>query len=124
MRNPTFFLAKSGRMPAFLTRFRLLITSVLRDIGRGRLCNFKNKPQALHRTAPNSSRRQRGVVEVLQLWHVGWEVSRLWLAGVAIVFLLDHTEQIKGLRESERASFELGRKCGVVVDYVEGELPS
>lgn len=72
-------------MPAFLTLFRLLITSVLSDIGRGRLCSLRNRPQALQRTDPNSSRLQRGVVEVLQLWQVGCEVSRLWLAGVAII---------------------------------------
>lgn len=79
-------------MPAFLTLFRLLITSVLSDIGRGRLCNLRNKPQALQRTDPNSSRLQRGVVEVLQLWQVGCEVSRLWLAGVAIIM---KDEQLK-----------------------------
>jgi hypothetical protein len=66
----TFFLfAKSGRM--VLTLLRLLITSVLREIGRARPCNLRNKPQALQRTAPYSSRRHNGVVEVLQLWQVG-----------------------------------------------------
>lgn len=85
MPGHTFFLARSGRMPVFLTLFRLLITSVLRDIGLGRLWSLRNSPQALQRTEPNSSRLQRGVVEVLQLWQVGCEVSRLWLAGVAII---------------------------------------
>jgi hypothetical protein len=66
----TFFLfAKSGRI--VLTRLRLLITSVLREIGRGRPCSLRNKPQALQRTEPNSSRRHSGVVEVLQFWQVG-----------------------------------------------------
>jgi hypothetical protein len=66
----TFFLfAKSGRI--VLTRLRLLITSVLSEIGRGLPCSLRNKPQALHRTEPNSSRRHNGVVEVLQFWQVG-----------------------------------------------------
>ena len=51
--------------PVF-TRLRLLITSVLREMGRGRLCSFRNRPQALHRTEPDSSRRQSGVVLVWQ----------------------------------------------------------
>lgn len=54
-----------------LTRFRLLMTSVLREMGRGRPCSFKNKPQALQRTEPDSSRRQRGVVLVEQFWQTG-----------------------------------------------------
>lgn len=66
-----FFPCISGRM--VLTRFRLLITSVLSEIGRGRPCSLRNKPQALQRTAPYSSRRHRGVVEVLQFWQVGCE---------------------------------------------------
>ena len=68
-RRTFFFVAKSGR--TVLTRLRLLITSVLREIGLGRPCSFRNKPQALQRTAPNSSRRQSGVVDVPQFWHVG-----------------------------------------------------
>jgi hypothetical protein len=56
-----------------LTRLRLLITSVLREIGRGRPCSFRKRPQALQRTEPNSSRRHSGVVEVLQFWQVGCE---------------------------------------------------
>lgn len=64
-----FFGARSGRI--VLTRLRLLITSVLREIGRGRPCNLRNKPQALQRTEPNSSRRHNGVVEVAQFWQVG-----------------------------------------------------
>lgn len=68
--GPTFFLfAKSGRI--VLTRLRLLITSVLSEIGRGLPCSLRNKPQALHKTEPNSSRRHNGVVEVLQFWQVG-----------------------------------------------------
>lgn len=64
-----FFGARSGRI--VLTRLRLLITSVLREMGRGRPCSFRKRPQALHRTDPNSSRRHNGVVEVLQFWQVG-----------------------------------------------------
>lgn len=58
-----------------LTRFRLLMTSVLREMGRGRPCSFRKRPQALHRTEPDSSRRQRGVVLVAQFWQTGWERS-------------------------------------------------
>lgn len=43
-----FFTSMPGRM--VLTRLRLLMTSVLRDIGRGRPCSLRNKPQALQRT--------------------------------------------------------------------------
>lgn len=64
-----FFICMSGRI--VLTRLRLLITSVLREMGRGRPCSLRNKPQALHRTAPISSRRHRGVVDVWQFIHVG-----------------------------------------------------
>lgn len=99
MSRHTFFLARSGRMPAFLTLFRLLITSVLRDIGRGRLWSLRNKPHALQSTEPNSSRLQRGVVEVLQLWQVGCEVSRLWLAGVAIMIECRLSKREKDLRK-------------------------
>lgn len=53
---------------AVLTRLRLLMTSVLRLIGRGRPCNLRNRPQALHRTEPISSRRHSGVVLVPQFW--------------------------------------------------------
>jgi hypothetical protein len=58
--------------PPALTRLRLLMTSVLSEIGRGRPCSFKNSPQALHSTAPDSSRRQSGVVLVVQFWQTGW----------------------------------------------------
>lgn len=64
-----FFTVISDR--AVLTRLRLLITSVLSDIGRGRLCNLRNSPHALHSTDPWSSRRHNGVVDVLQFWQVG-----------------------------------------------------
>lgn len=63
------FGARSGRI--VFTRFRLLITSVLRDIGRGRPCSFKKSPHALQRTEPNSSRRHNGVVDVPQFWQTG-----------------------------------------------------
>ena len=59
----TFFF---GPCPELLTRFRLLITSVLRLIGRGLPCSFRKSPQALQSTDPISSRRQSGVVEVVQ----------------------------------------------------------
>ena len=64
-----FFICMSGRI--VFTRLRLLMTSVLREMGRGRPCSLRNKPQALHKTAPISSRRHRGVVEVWQFIHVG-----------------------------------------------------
>lgn len=63
----TFFL----EAPEFLTRFRDFITSDLSSRGRGRLWSFRKRPQALQRTAPASSRRQRGVVEVVQFWQTG-----------------------------------------------------
>lgn len=55
-----------GPCPEVLTRFRLLITSVLRLIGRGRPWSLRKRPQALHSTDPDSSLLQRGVVEVPQ----------------------------------------------------------
>jgi len=55
------------------TRLRDLMTSVLREMGRGRPCSLRKRPQALQRTEPFSSRRQRGVVEVEQFWQTGWE---------------------------------------------------
>jgi len=58
--------------PAVLMRLRLLMTSVLREMGRGRPCSLRKRPQALHRTAPVSSRRQSGVVLVVQFWQTGW----------------------------------------------------
>lgn len=64
----TFFL---GPWPAVLTRLRLLMTSVLRLIGRGRPCSLRKRPQALQRTEPTSSRRHRGVVLVVQFWQMG-----------------------------------------------------
>lgn len=57
---------------AVFTRWRLLITSVLRLIGLGVPWSFKKRPQALHRTEPISSLRHSGVVEVAQFWHTGW----------------------------------------------------
>lgn len=59
---------------AVLTRLRLLMTSVLRLIGRGRPCSFKNNPHALQSTEPNSSRRHNGVVLVPQFWHCGFTI--------------------------------------------------
>ena len=69
VRDRTFFFCG---WPEFLTRFRLLITSVLSDIGRGRPCSFRKSPQALQSTEPASSRRHSGVVEVVQFWQTGW----------------------------------------------------
>lgn len=57
--------------PPVLTRLRLLMTSVLSEIGRGRPCSFRNRPQALQSTAPVSSRRHSGVVLVVQFWQTG-----------------------------------------------------
>lgn len=61
----TFFFA-FWAAPELLTRLRLLITSVLRLIGRGRPWSLRKRPQALQRTEPISSRRHKGVVEVVQ----------------------------------------------------------
>jgi hypothetical protein len=70
----TFFLsARSGLID--FTRLRLLMTSVFKEIGRGRPCSLRNKPHALQSTAPVSSRRHRGVVDVLQFWQIGCVVS-------------------------------------------------
>ena len=66
--SPTFFF---GTCPADLTRFRLLITSVLRLIGLARPWSFRNRPQALHRTEPASSLLHNGVVDVWQFWQTG-----------------------------------------------------
>jgi hypothetical protein len=57
--------------PPVLTRLRLLMTSVFSEMGRGRPCSLRNRPQALHSTAPDSSRRQSGVVLVVQFWQTG-----------------------------------------------------
>lgn len=57
--------------PEFLTRLRLLITSVFNEMGRGRPWSFRNSPHALQRTDPASSRRQSGVVDVVQFWQIG-----------------------------------------------------
>jgi hypothetical protein len=83
----TFFLAPCAE-PELLTRLRLLITSVFRLIGRGLPWSLRNRPQALQSTEPISSRRQRGVVEVVQFWHVGCVVSRSLAAIVAMVMVL------------------------------------
>lgn len=69
------------------TRFRLLITSVLSDMGRGRPWSLRKRPQALQRTAPVSSRRHSGVVCVVQFWQVGCVAARSWLAMVAMMLL-------------------------------------
>lgn len=63
-----FFLAD---WPEFLTRFLLLMTSVFRLMGRGRLCSLRKSPQALHNTDPASSLLHKGVVEVVQFWQIG-----------------------------------------------------
>ena len=61
--------------PPVLTRLRLLMTSVLSEMGRGRPCSFRKRPQALQRTAPVSSRRHSGVVLVEQFWQTGYRGS-------------------------------------------------
>ncbi len=82
----TFFcLARSGLM--VFTRFRLLITSVLSEMGRGRPWSLRKRPQALQRTAPVSSRRHSGVVWVVQFWQVGCVAARSWLAMVAMMLV-------------------------------------
>jgi hypothetical protein len=68
-----FFFAPCAE-PELLTRFRLLITSVFKEIGRGRPCNLRKRPHALQSTEPISSRRHNGVVEVVQFWQVGGEL--------------------------------------------------
>ena len=78
----TFFFCPCA---ALLTRLRLLITSVLRLIGRGVPCNFRKSPQALQSTDPISSRRHSGVVEVVQFWHTGWRFPRRWSANEAML---------------------------------------
>ncbi len=69
------------------TRFRLLITSVLSEMGRGRPWSLRKRPQALQRTAPVSSRRHSGVVCVVQFWQVGCVAARSWLAMVAMMLV-------------------------------------
>ena len=83
----TFFFAPCAE-PELLTRLRLLITSVFRLIGRGLPWSFRKRPQALQRTEPISSRRQSGVVEVVQFWQVGCVVSRSLAAMVAMIVVL------------------------------------
>lgn len=51
-------------------RLRFLMTSVLRLRGLTTPCNFRNRPQALHRGCPSGLRRQRGVVWVKQFVQV------------------------------------------------------
>lgn len=82
-RHTFFCFARSGRI--VFTRLRLLITSVLREMGRGRPWSLRKRPQALQRTAPVSSRLHRGVLSVPQFWQVGCAVSRSWLAMVAMM---------------------------------------
>lgn len=78
----TFFLCPCG---VDLTRFRLLITSVLRLIGRGRPWSLRNRPQALHSTDPISSLRHNGVVEVWQFWQTGCTKEKPLSARVAAI---------------------------------------
>lgn len=71
--------------PPVFTLLRLLMTSVLRLMGRGRPCSFRKRPQALQRTEPDSSRLQSGVVLVVQFWQTGGELP--WppeVAGAAV----------------------------------------
>lgn len=82
----TFFF---GPCPELLIRLRLLITSVLRLIGRGLPWSFRKSPQALQSTEPISSRRQRGVVEVVQFWHTGCNRPCSLSVNVAMALYLD-----------------------------------
>lgn len=95
----TFFLGP-WPAPELFTRLRLLITSVLRLIGRARPCSLRKRPQALQRTDPISSRRHSGVVEVEQFWQVGCEVSRSLLAMVAMIM-----KRERGYREIRGENF-------------------
>lgn len=92
-----FFEARSGRI--VLTRLRLLITSVFSEMGRGRPCNLRKSPHALHRTEPNSSRRQSGVVDVVQFWQTGCEDVL-----VAIILPVALGEDKGGSREQGRGA--------------------
>lgn len=107
-RRLTFFLVPC---PAVLTRFRLLITSVLRLIGRGRPCSLRKRPHALQRTEPSSSRRHNGVVEVVQLWQTGCRWARsasvmvdAIMARVEGVVLVEAT--VRGMRIGDGKSVE------------------
>lgn len=67
-RTFVFFVPSECIVP-FL--FLDLMVSVFKLIGRGLPCSFKNRPHALQSTAPFSSLRQRGVVEVRQFLQTG-----------------------------------------------------
>lgn len=64
-------LAASAFLPRFLV-LRLRITSLFSDSGRIVPCSFWNRPHALHMVLPCASRRQSGVLNVLQLKHCTW----------------------------------------------------
>lgn len=89
----TFFL---GPWLAVLTLLRLLMTSVLRLIGRGRPCSLRKSPQALQRTEPASSRRHNGVVDVWQFWHTGCEKGKLWSVPVNEAAMARSLAQVEG----------------------------
>ena len=74
-----------GPWPAVLTLLRLLMTSVFRLIGRGRPWSFRKRPQALQRTEPSSSLRQRGVVDVPQFWQTGCSWGGFWSVTVVAI---------------------------------------
>ena len=48
----TFFLVWGGNGRGVLIRLRLLMTSVLSEMGRARSWSLRNRPQALHSTEP------------------------------------------------------------------------
>jgi hypothetical protein len=85
--------------PDVLTRLRLLITSVFKEIGRGRPCSLRNKPQALQRTEPISSLLHNGVVDVVQFWQVGCERSRSLAVIVAMVLIDDCDRSVAAIRD-------------------------
>lgn len=76
-------------VPEVLTRLRDLITSVLREMGRGRPWSLRKRPQALQRTEPDSSRRQRGVVEVVQFWQTGYVTQSIHVSICDQLALMD-----------------------------------
>lgn len=82
-----------GLVPAFddgllvcLILFLDFIVSVFKEMGLGRPCNLRKRPQALHNTSPVSSRRHKGVVCVLQFLHTGLEILVLLVVVPLLVY--------------------------------------
>ena len=70
-------------------RFRDLMVSVFNEMGRGRPCNLRNNPQALHKTWPVSSLLQSGVVWVLQFRHTGVDMFVLDVVVPLFMWVVD-----------------------------------